>query len=99
MSFSQKTKNELARLVPNRACCMLAEFAALLRMDGTVQLSSHFQVALIIETQNAALARKIFKLAKELFGVQTEIFVIKNNRLKKQNTYQVRIPPQPKVKE
>jgi DNA-binding protein WhiA len=43
------------------------------------------------------VARKIFKLAKEIFDVQTEILVMKNNKLKKQNIYQVRIPPQEKV--
>ena len=99
MSFSLRTKNELARIIPDRACCRLAEFTAILRMDGTVQLSSHFQVAILIQTQNPAVARKIFKLAKELFSVQTEIVVIKNNRLKKQNLYQVRIPPQPQITE
>lgn len=97
MSFSVKTKNELARVVSNKRCCQLAELIAFIRMDGTVQISGSRKVAILVITENAAVARKIVKLSKELFEIQTEILVYKKNRLKKNNVYSIRIPPQPQV--
>lgn len=97
MSFSVRTKNELARVVTNKRCCQMAEFLALIRMDGIVQISAYQKISLSVNTENAAVARKIFKLAKELFDIQTEIIVYKKSRLKKNNVYSIRIPPQPQV--
>ncbi|MDW7675887.1 MAG: DNA-binding protein WhiA, partial [Bacillota bacterium] len=62
MSFSAKTKNELARLIASEPCCQLAELAALVRMDGTIQISTGQKISLQLNTENAAAARKIFKL-------------------------------------
>lgn len=97
MSFSVKTKNELAHIISQKRCCQLAEFVALMRMDGTIQISAYQKVSLSVITENAAVARKIFKLAKELFNIQTEILVHRKSRLKKNNVYSIRIPPQPQV--
>lgn len=97
MSFSVKTKNELAHIIAHKKCCQLAEFVALIRMDGTIQISAYQKIALSVITENAAVARKIFKLAKQLFNIQTEILMHKKSRLKKNNVYSIRIPPQPQV--
>ena len=99
MSFSLKTKNELARVIPEEPCCQLAELAALVRMDGTIQISTGQQVSLQLNTENAAAARKIFKLMKLLFNVTGEITVQRKNRLKKNNVYLLKIPAQPVVGE
>ncbi|WP_003540437.1 DNA-binding protein WhiA [Desulfotomaculum nigrificans] len=99
MSFSLVTKNELARVVDDKDCCKLAELAALIKMDGSIQISGQRQLSLNIVTENAAVARKIFKLLKGLFGLSTEILVRRKVRLRKNNVYLVRIPPQPGVSE
>ena len=93
MSFSVITKNELARIVAARECCRLAELAALVKMDGTLQLSSGRRAALNIVTENAAVARKVFTLFKDVFGVQTEILVSRKIRLRKNNIYLIRVAP------
>jgi DNA-binding protein WhiA len=93
VSFSVVTKNELARVTAARECCRLAELAALVKMDGTLQLSSGRRANLHIVTENAAVARKIFVLFKEIFGVHTEVLVSKKVRLRKNNVYLVRIAP------
>ncbi|OAT80222.1 DNA-binding protein WhiA [Desulfotomaculum copahuensis] len=93
MSFSAVTKNELARLVGERECCRLAELAALVKMDGSLQISGRHQLALAVVTENAAVARKIFSLLKQLFGVQAEVLVQRKMRLRKNNVYLVRVPP------
>ncbi|MEW6066572.1 MAG: DNA-binding protein WhiA [Bacillota bacterium] len=94
MSFSAVTKNELARVVGGKNCCRLAELAALIKMDGSVQISGQKKLSLNIVTENAAVARKIFKLLKNLFGLSTEILVQRKVRLRKNNVYLVRIPSQ-----
>lgn len=92
MSFSAVTKNELARVVGQRSCCRLAELAALIKMNGSVQISSGQRLSLHITTENAAVARKILSLVKSLFGLQTEVLVQRKKRLKKNYVYLVRIP-------
>lgn len=99
MSFSLVTKNELARVIAQRPCCRLAELAALIKMDGSVQLSGSSRAALNIITENAAVARKIFTLVKKLYGLTTEVMVQRKNRLRKNNVYLVRIPYQQGVDE
>lgn len=93
MSFSVLTKNELARVVSLRKCCKFAELSALIKMDGSLQISRG-QVSLNILNHNAGVARKLFKLLKELFGIQAEVLVKRKMRLHKNNIYLVRIPPQ-----
>ncbi|QUH25698.1 DNA-binding protein WhiA [Serpentinicella alkaliphila] len=87
MSFSSKTKNELARMVPEKECCQYAELAALIRMSGTLQLAGLEKFNLVITTENASVARKIFKLFKLLFKINVEVMIRKNLKLKKNNHY------------
>ena len=96
MSFSLITKNELARVVGPRLCCKTSELAALIKMDGSLQINGR-KIALSIANHNAAVARKVIKLSKDLFGIRTEVLVKKKVRLRKNNVYLVRIPPQPEL--
>ena len=91
MSFSMKTKNELARIIPEESCCQLAQLAAMIRMSGTIQLAGFQKVNIKIATENAAVARTIFKLLKKSFGIHTELMVKKNKLLKKNNHYMMTI--------
>lgn len=97
MSFSSKTKNALARIIPENKCCQIAELAGLVRIGGTILISSHNQIGLELSTENAAVARKIVKLAKIIFAVETEIRVQRKVRLRKNNIYLIRIPPHNEV--
>ncbi|QHT58905.1 DNA-binding protein WhiA [Paenibacillus lycopersici] len=90
MSFAGQTKKELT-LIEADPCCELAELSALIRMNGSVSLSSR-KVILDISTENAAIARRIYSLIKKQFAVHTELLVRKKMRLKKNNVYIVRIP-------
>ncbi|MHB8125980.1 MAG: DNA-binding protein WhiA [Desulfitobacteriaceae bacterium] len=93
MSFSGITKEELARLTESKACCDLAELAALVRMDGTLQISTNQQNALNVITESAPVARKIFRLAKNVLERQVDIVVRRKMRLRKNNSYLVKIYP------
>lgn len=74
MSFSAETKDELARIEINSPCCNLAELAALVRMDGTIEISEQNH-ALNVTTENAAVARKVYRLAKEILELPIDIMV------------------------
>ena len=39
MSFAAETKNELARIEPEKKCCMLAEIAGFLRLSSSLTLA------------------------------------------------------------
>jgi len=94
MSFSATTKDELARLEINNQCCELAELAALVRMDGTLQISANQQYSLNVVTENASVARRTYNLAKKQLQVPVHIVVRRKLRLKKNNSYLVKIFPQ-----
>ncbi|MNZ97309.1 Sporulation transcription regulator WhiA [compost metagenome] len=90
MSFAAQTKKELT-LIEADSCCERAELSALIRMNGSVSVSSR-KVVLDISTENAAIARRIYSLIKKHFEVHVELLVRKKMRLKKNNVYMVRIP-------
>jgi cell division protein WhiA len=89
MSFASMTKKELTQLESDD-CCMKAELAALVRMNGAVSLRN-MQVSLDIQTENAAIARRIYTLLKKIYDVHVELLVRKKMRLKKNNVYVVRL--------
>jgi hypothetical protein len=87
MSFSSKTKNELSRLEIKDNCCLKAELAALVRMNGTLQISGLDRMKIKFSTENAAIARRIFSLLKLHYNINTEVRVRRNSKLKKNNSY------------
>ncbi|MCD5415292.1 MAG: DNA-binding protein WhiA [Clostridiales bacterium] len=89
MSFSARTKGEIARIKSVNACCQLAELAALVRMSGSLHIQGHKKLSFDLITENAAVARKTFRIIKRLFSVHAEIIVRRNTRLKKNNHYLV----------
>lgn len=91
MSFSANTKNELSRIVLEKDCCPMAELAALVRMNGTIQISGLKNVNLKFTTENAAIARRIFTLLKDIYKEDIEVMVRRNKQLKKNNNYLVYI--------
>lgn len=96
-SYSSEVKRELSR-VTEQPCCNLAELASLMRMGGNLLLSGT-NLAVSFTTENAAVARKVLVLIKGSYPVETEVRVSRGQRLKKNNTYMIRVLPSPKVRE
>lgn len=90
MSFASDTKKELTQIDAS-PCCQRAELSAIVRMNGTLQLHGG-RITLEVRTENAAIARRIYTLLKNLFSVQAELLVQRKMRLKKNNVYLVRLP-------
>lgn len=89
VSFASDVKKELTNL-PIDDECGKAELSALIRMNGAVSFTNHRLVA-DIQTENAAIARRIYSLLKKYYQVNVELFVRKKMRLKKNNVYIVRL--------
>ncbi|KGR80021.1 DNA-binding protein WhiA [Ureibacillus manganicus] len=89
MSFASETKKELTQVEANDSC-LKAEISALIRMNGVVSFSNK-QLSLDVQTENAAIARRIYTIIKKLYSYNVELLVRKKMRLKKNNVYICRI--------
>ncbi|MFB3161173.1 DNA-binding protein WhiA [Neobacillus sp. 179-J 1A1 HS] len=94
MSFASETKKELTNL-EIKSCCTQAELSALIRMNGSMSFSNR-KLIVDIQTENAAIARRIYTLIKKSYDVPVELLVRKKMRLKKNNVYIVRLSQQAK---
>lgn len=89
MSFASEIKKELTTIESN-ATEKKAELAALIRMNGVVSVSRQ-RYSLDVQTENAAIARRIYTLIKSNYDVPIEVLVRKKMKLKKNNIYIVRM--------
>lgn len=95
MSFASETKKELTN-IEVKACCSKSELSALIRMNGSLSFSNR-KLVVDIQTENAAIARRIYTLIKKNYDAQVELLVRKKMRLKKNNVYIVRLADQAKT--
>lgn len=89
MSFASDVKKELTTLEVHREHAR-AELAALIRMNGSLSLVNQ-QFVLNVQTENAAIARRIYSLLKDHYDVRSELLVRRKMKLKKNNVYIVRL--------
>ena len=94
MSFSTEIKNELARIMPEKECCQLAEIAGFLRVSGSIRLAGGGKFRVVITTDNPAVARHYKKLIKEYFQVETELSIGEASALRKGHSYILTIGPE-----
>jgi len=85
MSFASNTKSELLTLSADK-CCTLAELSALLRLNGSINLSSD-GLRIEFQTTNIQIARKVIKSTKELYLTEVDIISKKQMKLKKNDIY------------
>lgn len=89
MSYASEVKKELTMLEvhPEHA---KAELAALIRLNGEITYKNK-RLIVTVQTENAAIARRIYSLIKDLFELQVEVSVRRRMKLKKNNVYFMRI--------
>ena len=89
MSFTTEVKSEIAQneLKP---CCQKAELSALVQLCSSLTINAQ-GMSLMIKTENAATAKRILKLLKENYAVETDLSVIKKMNLKKNNIYRLQV--------
>ena len=91
MSYSSQTKEELCRLEPDSICCLLAELSGIISVAGSVILRGGGDKRLSIETENAAVARRTFRLLQEVFDVQPQLVTLKRARLGGRSAHRIEI--------
>lgn len=89
MSFASETKKELTQ-VEAEDYCLKAEVSALIRMNGSLSFANK-QLSLDVQTENAAIARRLYTIMKKLYPYTVELLVRKKMRLKKNNVYICRV--------
>lgn len=89
MSYASDVKKELTTLQVHLEHAK-AELAALIRMNGAVTLQNQTFV-LNVQTENAAIARRMYMLLKDHYAVESELLVRRKMKLKKNNIYIVRL--------
>jgi DNA-binding protein WhiA len=94
MSFTAEVKDELSRVEPKRNCCSRAELAALVRIEGTLNITGPTRYRLEIATETAPVARTAIKLLHSVYGLKTEL-TVRRSVLHKTNNYLITVPTQP----
>ena len=99
MSFASDTKNELARIQPEKKCCMLAEISGFLRVAGSIGLQGLGKFNIRITTENPAVARHYKKLLQDYFGIETKLEIgegkaVGKARNGKKYAYSITIDPE-----
>ncbi|MBM5721029.1 DNA-binding protein WhiA [Listeria ivanovii] len=89
MSFASETKKELTHMDVSDSDAKV-ELAAFIRMNGAISLSNQL-VIMDVQTENAAIARRMYQLLKDLYEVPIELLVRRKMKLKKNNVYIVRL--------
>lgn len=89
MSYASQVKKELTNLEvhPEHA---RAELSALIRMNGSLSLAQHHFI-LNIQTENPAIAGRIYSLLHQLYTVDSELVVRRKMKLQKNKQYIVRL--------
>ena len=81
MSFSSQVKEELLRVQPEKSCCMLSELSALTQSCASLRLAGGGWVKVVYETENTALAKRIFLLLKKRMEITPTLEFTRYKRL------------------
>lgn len=89
MSYASDVKKELTMLEVHFGNAK-AELMALIRMNGSLSIVNK-QFVLSVQTENPAIARRIYRLLKQFYDIKSELIVRRKMKLKKNNFYIVRL--------
>ncbi len=90
MSFSSEVKKELCNRHEGARHCIIAELCAILNTCGKITVRNG-ALSVVIQTENAFVAKRYFTLIKASFSVNGNVAVSKNIALKKNRVYTVSI--------
>ncbi len=92
MSFSSTIKDETARIIECPRHCRIAEITAIINMSGSVEYDTEKKrYGIMVQTENATVARKFFTLLKKTFNINVEVVTRKSQYLKKKRIYSIYI--------
>jgi len=88
MSFSGEVKEEISKHISSARHCQLAELAAIIQYSGEILEREDGSRAILIQTENLAVARKYFTLLRKTFNIDTDIAEALVKVHTKVNTYE-----------
>ena len=80
-SFSAGVKDELNRLPPGKACCMLSEISALTQTSGHLAFRGGGWISASYRLDNAGTARRLFQLLKKRLDVAPKLHFVQTRQL------------------
>lgn len=89
MSFSSNVKQEVSAKIMEGNDAR-AELSALIQMTSSLSFSNR-GMTILVSVENAAVARTIYRLVKDKYNSEIELFVKKKMNLKKNKIYGLRI--------
>lgn len=89
MSFSSDMKKELALIIPEKKCDMLAEIAGFVRMNGSIGLIGGGRMSVSVSSEDPAIARLMKKLITQYFDTDTSLEIISGSGLRKAKHYRL----------
>jgi DNA-binding protein WhiA len=94
MTFSKDTKDELAHIVPEKNCCVLAEIAGFIRVCGTIKLMGGGKFKVVLTTEHNAVARHYKTLIKAYFDVDPTVEIGRSQAINKGKVYLMTLGPE-----
>lgn len=88
MSFSSAVKDEVAKKRIEDISEVIAEIAGLVPTCGSLKFNN-LGITVHFNTENAAVARRIFTFIKSYYSEEVEVLVSKSKQLKKKNLYSI----------
>lgn len=89
MSYAADVKKELTSLDVHRNNAR-AELSAILKMNGVLNIQNQ-QLFLSMQTENPAIARRVFSLLKQVYKIEAQVVVRKNLKFNRNNVYLIKL--------
>lgn len=89
MSFSREVKLELCQNQID-GCCKKAFISAIIKMNSSLVINKQ-GITINISFESVAIIRYIYEILKDVYQIETQIVVSKQMKLKKNNTYTLKI--------
>lgn len=89
MSFSSDVKEELVHLSGHELHCVVAELAAVLSFSAEISCSEDSGYSIVLETENIAVAKRVYLLLKKAFRFQPKVVVSRHESGKKSHIFTI----------
>ncbi|MDR0416576.1 MAG: DNA-binding protein WhiA [Propionibacteriaceae bacterium] len=91
MALTQQVKSELAVLPIVKQCCRRAEIASMLRFAGGLHITGGGNIMVEAEMDTGAAARRLRVAVSEVYGLPSELIVVRGSGLRRGPRYVVRL--------
>ncbi len=91
MSFSSSIKKDLSALVSESENGKRAELSGIIGSSAKITVDDKNRMTLLLTTENPAVAGKIFKYIKKLYGITPKINIVRTKKFKDHRAYHLSV--------